>query len=455
MRSRSLGSIVACTIVAVAMVAPAARAACGTPPAMPPLAFEGVRTVDPVRAGGEPVVQALPDGTLIYASHAGTTHLYKPGVAETDFIAPYNGATYLWRSDDSGESWRYVGLLGGETGPHAAVTGFSDPTIGVDAAGTVYTAGITLANAYVAASTDSGRTWEGNTLAALEVDREWLAGDQPGVVYLIANEQSRGRMLWTSTDGGTTWNFTAGISLEGSGAPSPIAVDPVDGRLYFPAGSQSAGSSAQVQIFPDLRAGNNESIRSWIPRGLPHSYGFVNAIALDAAGNVYIVSNTSREIRMSYSTDRGLTWRTGTVASVPDGTVVWPWVSAGDDGHVAVSWLQADGTSYNEGAWRVMAAQTVTGHGWRSACGKELPPRFEIAVATPDPIHVGEICSQGLGCNADAFADRRLGDYHTSTITPDGTLVIAFGMTAGDPGGSISHPAIVRQAGGVDFVAGP
>ena len=422
------------TLVASSAVAPPS-AACGAAPTMPALTFESPTLVDHVRAGGEPSVFGMPDGTLLYASHASTTLLYKPNVADPAYALPYNNSIYLWRSEDAGTTWRYVGLGGTEVGPHA-LTGFSDPTIAVDKAGNAYVAGITLANLYVAKSADSGKTWIGQPIAAAAADREWLAADEPNVVYMNANSLISGRMLWKSSDGGLTWNWASGIDLPGGGPPSPIAVDQSDGRLYFPTGGG-------VAVYPNARANNYSHFIAYPPNGLPADHGFLNPIALDGAGNVYVAWNTSNTVGVAYSTDRGQSWRSTTIASGSQ-RVQWPWVSAGSDGRAGVSWLQRD----SAGAWRVRAAVSVTAHGWLDGCNALQPPVWQTATATPDPVHVGQICEQGTFCNANFSADRRLGDYITNSITADGRFVLAYANTTAVPSSSVSRSGFARQATG-------
>ena len=61
------------------------------------LKFDKQKYIDMTRAGGEPTVEQHPDGTLMYGSHAGTTHFYTPAAADptTDaFIENYTGQTY-------------------------------------------------------------------------------------------------------------------------------------------------------------------------------------------------------------------------------------------------------------------------------------------------------------------------------------------------------------------------
>ncbi|HEX9824108.1 MAG TPA: sialidase family protein [Actinomycetota bacterium] len=421
---------------------------CGGPPVMPPLTFDQPKVFDTVRAGGEPSIDVHPDGTLLYAAHASTTLFYRSNMPDPDYATPYTGSTYVWRSTDGGNTWRYVGLGGTEVGPHAAtISGFSDPDFAFDSAGNAYTAGINLANVYVAKSSDSGKTWSGHAFAALATDREWLAADQPDVVYMNGNSLVQGRRLWKSEDGGLTWD--AGRALDGGGPPNKIELDKSDGRLYF------ANASGGVQVFPNIRNNDFTNFVADVPGGTPHAHGFLNNMALDRAGNAYLVSNTATSIRVSYSTDRGATWTSQTIHTSPANTVLWPWISAGDDGRVGVSWFQADkvvgstdGTAAN---YRVMAAQTTTGHGWTDECGVSHEPAYEVTVATPQPFHSGTICSQGTTCQIGGI-DRRLGDYHSNAITPDGTFLIAYSDTSVKPTGAVSHPGFIRQSGGLDFV---
>lgn len=465
--SRATVSLAAFAVAAPIFVASGTAAAgtegepedCGQPPAMPALSFAEPKVIDPVRAGGEPSVEGLPDGTLVYAAHASTTLFNRDNMPDSDYATPYTGATYLWRSTDGGDSWNYVGLGGTETGPHATVSGFSDPDFAVDLAGNVYTSGINLANVYVAKSSDSGATWTGHPLATVLTDREWLAADEEDVVYLNGNQTGTGRKLWRSTDGGTTFDLTKPIDLPGSGPPSKIYVDQADGRLFFPDGQ------GRVAVYPFARDGDFSRIDADIDGGIPHAHGFLNDMTVDDGLNVYLVSNTRNQILVSHSTDGGLGWETTvihdtTADDTPDVAeeVLWPWISSGADGRVGVSWFQADrpvaDTEATSASYRVYAAQTATGHGWVDECDEKQDPVYDVAVATPEPFHTGTICASGTTCQAEVpeAVDRRLGDYHTNAITADGSLVIAYSDTSLKPNGAISHPGFVKQSGGVDFV---
>lgn len=425
-----------------------AQELCSPPPEMAPLTFDAPKVFDTVRAGGEPGVEGLADGTLVYAAHASTTLFYRDNMPDPDYLTPYTGATYVWRSTDVGDTWKYVGLAGTEVGPHATVSGFSDPDFAVDSAGNVYTAGINLANVYVAKSSDSGRTWTGHPFGTVMTDREWLAADEENVVYMNGNSLITGRTLWKSTNGGLTFS-QPGIDLPGGGPPNKPEVDRSDGRLYFPDGDGS------MAIFPKARQNDYTRIDTEIPGGTPQDHGFLNDMAIDRAGNVYVVSNDRNRIYVSHSTDRGLSFATTTIHDASPNEVLWPWISAGEDGRVGVSWFQADrpvpDTEETSAAYRVYAAQTITAHGWTDLCGVPHPSVYAVAIATPQPFHTGTICSSGTTCQIGGI-DRRLGDYHTNSISADGRFLIAYSDTSAKPQGAVSHPGFVRQATGVDFV---
>ncbi|MEA2517603.1 MAG: hypothetical protein QOG16_1441, partial [Actinomycetota bacterium] len=129
----------------------------------PKLSFKKPVYVDTGRAGGEPVIIAAEDGSLVLSSHAGTTHIYKDpqaGPGAGDFARSYYNQTLNWRSADGGKTWQYIGLFGAPEGPHTATsTGFSDPDLTMDSGGRIYNTEINLANVAVFSSSDDGQSW--------------------------------------------------------------------------------------------------------------------------------------------------------------------------------------------------------------------------------------------------------------------------------------------------------
>jgi hypothetical protein len=420
--------------------------------------------VDTERAGGEPTVETHPDGTLLYGGHAGTTHFYTPEAADEDsaaFAQHYRNQTYIWWSGDNGATWHYVPR--DDVPNNVPGSGFSDPDFAIDTAGQVYESEINLANVAVSRSTDSSRSYTLQNFAGLTLtDRQWMEADRRNVLYIVGNASgggtfpnqpvgNNGHFLYKSTDGGET--FSPGTE-DGDGL-GDLQVDKSDGTLYE---AYYDGDTLSMAVRRGARRGNLAAQVNPIAEGvdmLSHWPSF----DLDPAGNLYITWDESGQggrdagVWFSYSADRGATWA-DPVRVDPDGrTDIWPWLAAGDNGRVAVAWLEAgrrlpnhDAETPGEHGWRVVGAQTLNGHG----CRHSETPGFRVATMTPDPVHRGTICQGGTVCQAE-LVDRRMGDYFTVEIDETGRVWAGYSDTR--RGGAVALPGFVRQAGGPRFLA--
>src|SRR5687768_4583687 len=152
-KSSKLAFLLFIAILTASMVtlAPSAsRAAKACPAPSKALDFEDQKYIDTTRAGGEPTVEQHPDGTLMYGSHAGTTHFYGPAAADPTtaaFVENYRGQTYYYFSKDHGKTWTYQD----RTLPpnNSPMSGFSDPEYAIDETGQVYVSEINLLNVAV------------------------------------------------------------------------------------------------------------------------------------------------------------------------------------------------------------------------------------------------------------------------------------------------------------------
>ena len=323
-------------LVPIAGVAKSSARVC--PSVKPPeLSFEKPTFIDEMRAGGEPVSQVAQDGSIIVSAHAGTTHVYKdpqaaPGAA--DFGRYYN-QTLNWRSTDGGETWQYIGLFGAPEGPHtAASSGFSDPDLTMDVGGRIYNTEINLANVAVFSSSDDGQSWpRGNPIAA-SGDRPWLTGAEPDEVFLFVRSP---RQLWRSTDGGSTFSLVS----DSFPADSKILVDPLKPKtgLIGPAGSGIAIShddGATWETYPGV---------------LGKSTQFFGTVAVDRAGWVYAAAaggysgasdgNSDGEVTVNYFNRQTKKWAPQPIVIPNEGRdALWPWLIAGDNGRLAVTWYE-------------------------------------------------------------------------------------------------------------------
>ncbi|MBW3620322.1 MAG: hypothetical protein KY461_08760, partial [Actinobacteria bacterium] len=150
------------TVIAVGGPTPvSAQETCAAP--TEPAAYE-MAYIDESRAGGEPIIVTHPDGTLLWGSHAGTTHFYGPAAPDPEtaaFLENYQGQTYQYWSDDDGATWHFSPRTPINADPSSGLpnSGFSDPEFAIDSAGNVFISEINLANIAFSKSTDSGRTY--------------------------------------------------------------------------------------------------------------------------------------------------------------------------------------------------------------------------------------------------------------------------------------------------------
>lgn len=461
------------------------QAAAGEGPSGPlcPAPSQGLKFemdyVDTSRAGGEPLITRHPDGQLLWGSHAGTTHFYTPAAASPGtaaFVENYEGQTYYYVSEDGAE-WSFVPRTPiGAAAPVLGLpaTGFSDPEFAIEQDGTVYVSEINLANVAVSKSEDGGRTYElVNVFAFTSSDRQWMAADRDGELYMTANGfgggpfpgepiGNLGHFMAKSSDGGLTWG---GASTTNTGGVADIQIDHERGRLYE---LSEAGGTLSMAVFPNIREETTDftvelhEIVSGL--GLSGVQRLIDpTFDLDEEGNLYVTysdngsGQRAEGIYYTFSSDLGETWADPVRIDPDDQDVVWPWLAVGAPGQVVISWLQSDqstdailaGEAGGEDAkWNVMVSHTGSGLG----CGTDSTPGFRVSRASSEPIHTGTICQHGTTCQAD-LTDRRLGDYFSVEVGGDDLVDIAVSDTR--QGGAVSLPLHIRQVGGPDLGGAP
>lgn len=201
-----------------------------------------------------------------------------------------------------------------------------------------------------------------------------------------------------------------------------------------------------------------------------------NVIAIDTAGNLYMTwasapidpNDTTKaqlapaQIYLSVSTDGGETWSARKQVNAPaQATNIFPWISAGDPGHVDIAWYGSqqttgkvpfDSDSLNTGLWDVYLAQSMD--------ALDGAPTFGRTTVSDHHVKYGNISTGGLG----GSSDRSLGDYMQVQTGVNGEAVVSYvddtstGRNQDFTGGTGQSPAeaagptmIARQVGGLSL----
>lgn len=472
----SRGVVLFATVVAALLSIAAAAQAAG-----PPIGFDKPVFVDQELAGGEPLVFAdFKHGTIIYSSHEGTTHLYRPGftapLGDLNFAGNYRNQVNIWTSKDGGKTWQRTvfGQTGFATDP-TKNTGFSDPDLTQDEGGRVYDTGIDLANDALFSSSDGGLTWDKGNANCHDGDRPWLAGAKADEVFMAADGNTSGHVVVRSGDGGD--------SCESDEVPDNSDTRHGYGKLYYDHNTEQL-MEPELYFDGDGKVKSiglatwNRGDREFAPHFIANTslFGHFPSIAIDGGDNIYLTWDTDdrdpngtggcsagptplpNTIKLAVSKDHGITWSLHTIAAPSNARVLWPWAVAGDAGRVNVVWYQSDRITDPDCAesdnpppkYSLMSAQVFG--------ADTASPQVTTVDAAGRPISVGGVCQGGTACVATG-QDRRLGDYFTNAIDQRGCVIIASGdTTATDPITATQRPTslpiFIRQTSGPPLYTG-
>jgi hypothetical protein len=407
----------------------------------------------------EPEVKSGPDGTIYVTAQEGTP-----------------AGVMAWRRDPATFEYKQLAKpdrlprgseetsTTGGGGDNELAIGTPDPDLG--GAYRVYVSSLnSLVTNGVAVSTDRGDTWNDNKVASsfVGVDRQWLAAYGPKTAYLSYHEIGATSVLMTkTTDGGTTWGppmemFTTDTIVEtsevwfgagsiGTGNLQSNMIALPDGGVAFAYARAAAGTSPGVNTIdgvdrPEGMPGNAPLDDLWIaitnPGGTtvenirvgrlsPNAIGLFPAIAVDAAGNLYVTATNRHGVFLATSTDRGATWsplhEVTASAREANTTTVFPYVVAGSAGRAALAWLgtTAADTNTEDAVWTVQYASSF------DVLAAE--PTFNVMQASTKPAHAGRVCLSGLSCSlGNPIEDgRSLAEVLQMGITKDGRAMIAY-----------------------------
>lgn len=416
------------TIGALVVVVLALGALQGSGAVTTPLSFDSVVFKS---AGGEPAIAISPSGkTMIVAG-----------------LGPESPAA-LYRSTDYGKTFTKLA-------PEFPMTGGSDWDMYMLDDNTVVAADLALQDGiYVHRSSDAGNTWSTSKIQTDIYDRPWLEHFGRDTVYVVAKGFDAIPYLFTSTDGGESFGTPAipiivyGTPLQ-PGGPSPtdafatnlnayadhIAVDQKSGDVYVLYGigepssygpGQPLGASNKLYL---AHLEDGQFVNYTVYDGAPEDSfisGF-NWLAVDGAGTLYALIDGRIKGRhsayLTVSKDKGKTWSTP-VDLVPSGASnVFGAIAAESPGVLALAYIRGSLTDpavdqpwFAEMA-RITAADTAT-------------PQVTRTRPIAAPIHLQDICFDGIVCGVPGFGDdRNLLDYIWVGVDPSGK---AYGIFSSD-----------------------
>ena len=349
--------------------------------------------------------------------------------------------TQVWRSTDGGATFAHLAPTGG---------GGGDSDLAVDANGTVYVADLfdSTATAFsvpVSTSLDRGNSWARTVeLApgAIGYDRQWIAAEGNGHVVVTARN---GGVIsaWKSTDAATTF-----------GAPVDVVTDAVkSGPLVFGPGGvlyMLYTTVTEVRIAKSTNGGTTWTADAIAP--LTDFELIFPVVAIDDAGNLFAVwaqgvrlvaAALEGRVYEATSTDGGSTWTSPSLVSDVNRTSIFPWVSAGAAGKVAVAFYSARYRTIPDLGAELGGPLTD----WDLEVSQSLDalspnPTWTRSTAASG-FHTGSMCTTGLSCpgiqqtgfgNVPTPFDRRDLDFFGMDVDPAGNLLIAYPKDRPFPG---------------------
>ena len=399
----------------------------------------------------EPEVKSGPDGTIFVTAQDGTP----AGVMAWNCGPTTFNCQQLGKPDSLTGPDGEIGLTGGG--------GDNELAIGAPAADGTYriyvSSLMSLVTNAVAVSTDHGQTWKNNVVASsfVGVDRQWLAAYGEKTTYLAYHEIYSDSILMSRTDdGGDTWGPPIEM-ISPENLPEAMYVQgseniPDEARENLPEGARDVSSDnyeSNLVAFPDggvalafvtgaqhlfvsvtdETGANPVNVKVADVPG-PRGGTLFPSIAVDRAGNLYVVTSNLDGVFLSSSSDRGQTWSPLVQVSGPEtNSAVFPYVVAGDAGRVGVAWLasSADDPNTDTATWTTQYAFSDTALTSAAA--------FTVTQASNHIVHEGPVCLEGLNCDIkDGFGlngnSRALAEVVQAGITRDGRVMIAYPDTS-------------------------
>ena len=403
---------------------------------------------------GEPSIDVGPDGAIYVVAPDG------PGVRAPGALgAPGLGGSLIWRSDDKGAHWSFLGS-------YDVPTGGGDTDVVVAPNGHLYASGLS----YAACSTVSTSTNRGATFLPVPIagcgqiplanDREWNALDGNDTLFTVIGDTVTGGidLIRSAVDNPVV---LPSLQIPVSGGtdhewPGTVAVDQRNGMTYTvwqTTGSPDDCDDVRCAV-PASSITPDRIMVSALPRGATTAPAPIQVAsrrydafdsfvsnAVDRTGRVYVVWSERHPTlgqtwtMLASSADAGRHWSAPVKVNVGPRTTTFPWVTAGDGGRIAVSYYGTSATGSSpqrvakDATWQVYSAFSVDG-------GRTFSEQ-----RTTGDMNIGQICTSGTGCSSGG---RNLLDFFETAADRNGCLVTTFtDNSSGTP-----YVSFVRQTSG-------
>jgi hypothetical protein len=440
-------------IAAAALAVGAAPASAGglsfsTPQQLP----HGDPAQHPVYGGGEPSLAFDPSGD----GHVYVTAPQGIPTAAGNALGAGDAASgvAVWASSDHGATFPTTTITG-------AGNGGGDSDVEVMGDHSLLVTDLEAAAAAICTSTDFGKTFKdcdggmAKNQQGPENDRQWLTrGTKPGEVYLTYHDFAGGfPIIERSTDGGQTF-APCGTIIDPAG-PAAKTYTPAGGTLVSkpivaPDGTVYVEFTTPDATAPPVGASLNHLYMAVAKGGCTGQTVFTDHViyedpgaslasifqqtARDAGGTLYVFAagktaagQTATRGWLFTSSDEGQTWSKPIAVPMPgQKAAVFPTIAGGQAaGEAVLGWFgTATSGDPNDttNQWRYYAATTYDG-------GRT----FASTTVTPDVIHYGDICTQGIFCGLipGQPGNRNLADFASAAIDPtSGCAALAI---PGDP----------------------
>ncbi len=412
---------------------------------------------DDLNSVAEPSIELGPDGAVYVTGPQGSGGVRAPGAAPGTGGAPGLGGDLVWRSDDGGQTFAFLGSYDGTLGG-------GDADLVAAPGGSLYASGLSGQCITVAQSSDKGESWFTNPAGCVDgagvADRQWNDVDGDDALYTGYGTLTQGLVLHKSLISGPL-PVNGPTTVVNSGDyqwPGVVDVNPINGNAVM-AWNTSTNDKIQINgvkrdgslMFPTTKTAataGGDTFDSFV--GIDHG----------TDGTLYAVWSERHPAQretwtmLAASRDGGTTWDPPVHVDSTPSTTVFPWVTAGDAGRVAVSYYGTDSTGPSaeniddpDADWYVY-----------SAFSADYGQTYAEHRTTPTALHKGDVCTSGTGC---ATGTRDLLDFFETDLDERGCLVTAYtdnsrdtvSPTGARSGDQLTWVGVVTQNGGDGLLA--